>query len=449
MKKILIRIGLLLLPFAAITAEGYTLQDYIKLVEENNKDLAVAKFDQKLAINQKNQARSALLPMVGGSVEYNRNFIDITQPMAVYADGNATSAALGIYPVEYQEVDINYDNDFAFTIGMQQTVFDMKVFKALEASKKYIDMTGTIYEAKRQAILTIAKQLYYQAILLDEVYMVKKATEQNAYENWQDVRMKYENELASELDVLQAEVNWQINIPETSMAARNRDLVMSNLKHLAGIDQDEVIVLADSLNRIHQAPEQKNMGDILNKRPDYQALQSKYDLGEINISTKMAEFFPTLSASAGYGWQKSADNFDLSDGKSGFKVGLTLSVPVFYGGVRIARMEQARLELNKTEMEILKKQDDIQTEIKNLQLLLEESAARIQSAETTLKTADKAYGIAEISSRSGLSTQLDLNDVLLKKENAQLNYYKAIYDYMNAYFDWQQAIGEGDEIPFL
>ncbi len=447
MKKILIRIGLLLLPFAAISAEGYTLQDYIKLVEENNKDLSVAKFDQKLAINQKNQARSALLPMVGGSVEYNRNLIDITQEFPVGVTPIANE--YGFYPAILQEVDMNKDNDFAFTIGLQQTVFDMKVFKALEASKKYIDMTGTIYEAKRQAILTVAKQLYYQAILLDEVYMVKKATEQNAYENLQDVKMKYDNELASELDVLQAEVNWQINIPETSMAARNRDLVMSNLKHLAGINQEEDIVLSDSLNKIHEAPEKKNMGDILNKRPDYQALQSKYDLGEINISTKMSEFFPTLTASAGYGWQKSDDNFDLSDGKSGFKVGLTLSVPVFYGGVRIARMEQARLELNKTEMEILKKQDDIQTEINNLQLLLEESAARIQSAETTLKTAEKAYSIAEISSRSGLSTQLDLNDVLLKKENAQLNYYKAIFDYMNAYFNWQQAIGEGDEIPFL
>jgi outer membrane protein TolC len=54
----------------------------------------------------------------------------------------------------------------------------------------------------------------------------------------------------------------------------------------------------------------------------------------------------------------------------------------------------------------------------------------------------------EISSRNGLATQLDLKDARLSLSGAQLNYYSAIFDYLNSYFQWQQAIGEGDKLPF-
>ena len=111
-------------------------------------------------------------------------------------------------------------------------------------------------------------------------------------------------------------------------------------------------------------------------------------------------------------------------------------------------MEQVRLEKEKSRIDLLKKQDEIRTQINNLQLLLEESSSRIKSAQTTLETAKKAFGIMEISSQNGLATQLDLKDARLSLSGAQLNYYSAIYDYLNSYFQWQQAIGEGDKLPF-
>ena len=111
-------------------------------------------------------------------------------------------------------------------------------------------------------------------------------------------------------------------------------------------------------------------------------------------------------------------------------------------------MEQVRLELEKTRVSLLQKQDEVRTEINNLQLLLNEASSRIVSAETTVKTAEKAYSIMEISAENGLATQLELKDALLNLSGAKLNYYSAIYDYLSAYFQWQQAVGEGDQLPY-
>lgn len=441
MRRIIVSALLALTALSSLSAETYSLADYLLKVEANSKDLYLARTDQDLAEVQEKLAKSQALPIVAGNAGYTRNFIDVEQPMAAYADPGAS------YEVQYVDVDVNSDNDFQFGVGLTQKVFDAAVFQAIQASKKYRGMTGTVYEATRQGILTAAKQLYYQTVLLEEVYKVNKTTEDLAYETYQDVKLKYENELASELDLLQAEVNWKINIPETTKSARNRDVAMNNLKHMGGLEPDEEVILSDTLIAFPARPAGMDLGEVLSSRPDYQVLQQELELREINIKANRAQFYPSLSATAQYGWQASDDDFDLSDPTDVFTVGLELTIPIFYGGSRFAQMEQVRLEKDQTRINILKKQDEVQIEIDNLQLSLDESASRIESAQATLDTARKAYQIMEVSSKSGLATQLELKDARNSLDGAQLNYYSAIYDYLSAYFSWQQAIGEGDQLP--
>ncbi|OQY36529.1 MAG: hypothetical protein B6229_09850 [Spirochaetaceae bacterium 4572_7] len=420
-------------------AQELDLKSYMELVEENSKDLKIAEIDQELAGTQEKLARSAIRPMISGSAGYSRNLMDIKAPQPVGVSGNQFI---------FKEIDMNKDNEFQFAVGGEQQLFNMSVFKALEASRKYRDMTGSIYEASRQGILTAAKQLYFQVVLLDEVYKVKKATEQNAYESYRDVQKKYDSEMASELDVLQAEVNWQINIPETTKSARNRDLAMSNLKHLAGLDPEKLLVLTDSLNEIPAKNDVENLSIILNNRPDYLVQQGLVDLKDINISAERAKFFPTLSASAQIGTSFANDEFILEDGTEFFKFGLSVTLPIYHGGSRFANMEKARLEKEQSLIDLVKKREDISIEINNLNLLLDEASSRIISAETTVKTAERAYGIMEISFKNGMATQLDQKDARLNLSGAKLNYYSAIFDYLNAFFQWQQATGKGDKLPF-
>lgn len=446
MKRINFIALILITAMQTLFAGDYSLEEYVKLVEENSKDLSLARFDKKLAENKKDQASSAVRPMITGSIGYTRNLLEISSPYPV-GSGTTVNPATGLYPAVYSDVVINSDNDYSMSLGLQQTLFDLKAFKAIEASEKYITLTGSVFEATRQAIITGAKKIYFQAVLLEEVYLVKKSTEENAYETWKDTQLKFENDLTSELDVLQAEVNWQINVPETTLAMRNRDLALSNLKHMAGIDFNEDLVLTDGLVMIENPPEEVSLGEILGSRPDFQALKIGNQLNEINISAKKSEFFPKLTATAGWGWKASDNGLDLSDGTNAMQVGLELSVPIYYGGLRFSQLEEARINAEKAELEMLKMHDEIQMEINNLDLLLSESMDRIQSAESTLNTAEKAYAIMVVTSRNGMATSLDLKDALLNLEGSRLNYYVAIFDYLDAFFSWQQAVGEGDLLP--
>lgn len=97
-------------------------------------------------------------------------------------------------------------------------------------------------------------------------------------------------------------------------------------------------------------------------------------------------------------------------------------------------MQKAKVELEKSKINIDKNKDNISNEITNIFLLLDEAESRIQSAKGTLKS-------AEASADNGIITQLELKDARIFNDQANLNYYKAAYDYLDAYFDWEKATG--------
>ena len=44
----------------------------------------------------------------------------------------------------------------------------------------------------------------------------------------------------------------------------------------------------------------------------------------------------------------------------------------------------------------------------------------------------------------GLTTQLQLKDTRVVYDQSMINYYAAVYDYMEAYFDWKHATGANE-----
>ncbi len=445
-RRIVLLLLTILLP-AGLQAQAnpMDLSTFIGRVEANSLELEQARTDRSLAEVQEQFARSQLYPTIAGQVGYARNLLDVEQPVAAYADSNSPIGT-GLYPIRYTEMDVNADNDLTVGLSLQQKLFDMSVFRGLEASRQYTTLTSSTFEATRQGIITESKRLFFQTLLLQEVLEVRKASEEIARENYLETQKRFESGIASRLEVLRAEVNWKITQPNTTQAERNLLIALQNLKNLAGLPQETKIRLQGSLDSFPELPMFARAEEVQAGRPDFRILMNEKRLRELNISAKRATFFPSLSASVGYGWRASSDEFDFSDPTDTLSVGLTLTVPVFYGGSRFASLRQAKLELQQTETRISKMENDIATELENVRLTLQEAHQRIISAQQTLLTAEEAYNVTETSVESGLATQLELKDARVSLEQARLSYLSAVFDYLSGYFNWQRAVGKGADL---
>ena len=122
-------------------------------------------------------------------------------------------------------------------------------------------------------------------------------------------------------------------------------------------------------------------------------------------------------------------------------MGLTLNIPLYTGGFTGAQVQKAKVELDKTNIRIKQTEEMIYTQIQNIHLRLSEAYERILSAKSNMATVEKAYTIAQSSADNGLATQLELKDARVLFDQTKLGHYAAIFDYLSAYYDWEQATG--------
>lgn len=436
MKKILIpAVFLLVFHSYAISTESYNLQEFLSLVEKHSKDLMLAEKELDMAKVRKKEALSTALPELSANGNYSRNlgrnFLYIDFPD--FETGET----------QEQKFQISYWNEFGFNLSLKQTLFSFKIGNALKAAKQYQKLTDFVYDSQCQAVIGFAKKAFYRTLLLMKVWEVTKGSEENARENFEMVKKKYDNGLASKFELLQAETRWENIKPETMKARRNYELALNNLKNFAGIPVQKEISLDGDFDDCPSMPDSIQFEKILEQRPDFNALLWEQKLRGTDVKAQTSEYYPTLKANfVLYNMYAQSDKFKLDRKNVNYWVALTLSIPIFNGGFTSAQVNKAKIELEKTRIKIDKTKEAIYNEIRNIYLRLEESRKRISSSEKSLETAKEAFKIAESSTASGLATQLELKDTRLLFDQAKLNYYSAVYDYLAAYFDWELAIGK-------
>ena len=408
--------------------ESYTLDQFLNKVQAYSNDLKLAAEDLKYSEANKKEALSGALPNISAEAGYNRNLAETY----MYVDmGEGTT-----------KLRMNHDNDFSAGVTVNQAIFNGTVLNAIKAARQYAKMSDFIYDASENEIITAAKKSFYQTLLLKGVYEVAQKSEANALENYENINNAYINGLKSEFDKLQAEVRYKELIPQTTAAERNYNVALLYLKKMAGINLDDEFIPDGSLDDYPAIPEELAFNQILTSRPDYNALVWQEKLRQTGVSAARSGHYPSLYGYFAYNYSASSDEFKMDNENNSYTVGLNLSMSIFSGGNTRAKVQQAKIELDRARINKDQAIDDIKTETANIRLRLIEAYNRIESARSSLETANKAFEIAQSTSEAGLSTQLELKDSRVALDQAEVYLYSAIYDYLEAYFDWEKAIGQ-------
>ncbi|MFH1313909.1 MAG: TolC family protein [Candidatus Eisenbacteria bacterium] len=440
MKRIiLVTVGMLLVFGQARAKETIDLDRYLSLVVANSRALKLAGRERAMAEAKKKEATSGALPHIFAEAGYVRNFTDTY----MFVDQGALSSGEsgGGGDLRFK---ITRSNEFSASAVLNQAIFNPAVIYAIKGAKQYEQITDFVYDSSHQMIITQAKCLFYQAALMEKVCEVRISTEDSAHDNYLNMKSKFDAGVVSEFQLLQAEVRWKNAVPDTAKARRDYDLVLNNLKTLAGIPVPDKISLVVSMDEYPELPNRLDLEAVLARRPDYNTLIMEEKLNETNIKANRSAYYPTLNGSLIGAFSSQSDEWRFDQENTIWSGTLSLSIPIFLGGSTRARVQQARIGLERSRIRIEQARDDIYNELANIHLWLEEAHGRIASAEVTLASAERAFSIAETTARSGLTTQLELKDTRLDLDEARLNRNLAIFDYLVAYFEWERATGERD-----
>ena len=230
-KSLLLGIGFFLLSGNCFGTEKLTLEDFLALVKKHNNDIKLAAKNLETASAMKKEAWATALPKLNAQATYNRNLLT----NYIYIDFPDFETGI----TTTQKFKMSFNNEYRFNAVLSQPVFSFKIGNALRAAKRFEKSTDYAYKAQYQAVLAESKKAFYQTLLLKKMVEVAMSSEENAKENYHNVKNKYDNGLASQLQLLQAEARWKNLVPETSLAKRNYGLALNNLKTISGFKMQD------------------------------------------------------------------------------------------------------------------------------------------------------------------------------------------------------------------
>lgn len=326
-----------------------------------------------------------------------------------------------------------------------QILFDGQVFVGLKARSAVVTLATQAAEVTKEQIKANVYKLYYQLLVGKQQATSIDANIDRFEKLLRDTREIYKNGFAEKLDVEKVEV--QLNNLKTEKEKIYDQLTMGNaaLKFLINIPQKDSLIQTDtlSLDRI----ESLVLNDSINynNRKEYQQLTTAIKLNEYNIKRFQYSKYPTIAAFGTYSKNAQRNEFNFFGNGEWFStslVGVKLSVPIFDGNARNARIQKARYELNKVKNTMTRLQDAIDMEVANSRVKIKSALITLETQKQNTALAEKVYNSTKLKYEQGLGSNIEIYNAQTELKVAQNNYYGAMYDAIVAKIDFLKAIGK-------
>lgn len=441
-----------------------SLDDALQSAEAKSPDLAIARAGVTRADGQRDKARSQFLPQIYGSAGYTRTLKSQFQGLSFGSDSAGPSACSSFLvdpaaPVNdrltllesalgcgagsnpfgsLQNVGFGAANQWNLGLSLQQNVFTggrvTAQYRAANAGKRsaVIGLTA----AKAQLTLDVT-QAYYDAQLADQLVLIAAATLSQADTTLAQTKLGRQVGNAAEFDLLRAQVTRDNQVPVLIQRRSERDIAYVRLKQLLHLPLIDSLGLTTSLDD-SVAESAGTVSELLARSPDT-AAESRAPVRQASetvsaqksaLTVAHAERIPQLSLASAFGRVAYPSGVfpSWSDFRSNWTIGGSLTLPIFTGGnihgdeqIAHAGLEQARAQLQQT-------RELAELDALNALNRLRSAQAQMEASRGTAAQASRAYQIATVRYKEGISTQTELNDSQIQLQQAEANRATAARD---------------------
>ncbi len=414
------------------------LEKSLNIAQENNKSLLQLKQKIRKAQYQIDEARSGFLPNLSFDAGYTRLGVrpSFQMPFSFIFEDSV------IRPVPTpMEVKQGFNDNYSLGLTLTQPIFTWgKIKKSYDISLLSHKVTKQEYEREKQQVGLDVKTSFYQLILAKELIKVREEAIDNLKEHLRVVEARFNAGQASEFELLRAKVELSNAYPPLTQAKNLMDLGTNAFKNLLGIDLKTPIELKGQLS---YEPIQVNLSqaeeNALKQRIELSSLFLQKDITKEALDIVKTTHRPSL---AGFGtFQYMNPFYSVQEWDYDWKVGLSVSMPLFDGFSTRSKIQQAKSDL--AELDILQEQieEGIKLEVRQAISDLKLAEENIFSQEENVDQAKKALEIAKVQYAEGLITSLEEMDTQLALTLAQTNYLSALTDYLIAKAKFYKAIG--------
>jgi outer membrane protein TolC len=350
-------------------------------------------------------------------------------------------------PNDFGLVQAQFGTNYNSSAGLDfsQLLFDGQVFVGLQARSASIDFAHKQTEVTEEMIKVNVQKIYYQLVVGQQQITSIDANIDRFEKLLKDTKEIYKNGFAEKLDVDKVTVQLG-NLTTEKLKVENRlKAGNASLKFLMNMPQKDKLLLTDSLSEDDiKANVLENTYDYANRK-EYQLMQLAKKLGGYNVKRFQLSYLPTIALYGNYYKNAQRNEFDFfGKGKwfSSSLVGMKISVPLFDGFAKTARLTKAKLELQQTNNSIEQLKSAIDRDVETATLQFTSSLQTMDAQKKNWILAEQVYNTTKFKYEQGLGSNQEIYSAQTELKMAQNNYYGALYDAIIARIDFLKATGK-------
>ncbi|NTU94247.1 MAG: TolC family protein [Chlorobiaceae bacterium] len=413
-----------------------SIEDAVGIGMKRNRELEIARLDQRMAGQKARESWAEVLPHVTSSVTYTRTI----EPSLLFLPENTFPGISG-------PIRIGSDNSVVGTLRVDQNIFKLSAIAGIRASSLVKKISKESFRQSSADVEANIRKAYFDALIAREKLVLVEQSIARWDESRRDTNALFRQGVAADIDTLKAYLSVENLKPDLIRARSSVMTASTRLKSVMGIEQETELELTDRLlyqDRPVPADLPTAYAEALKNRPDVRSLTLQLEAEDEKVTAVRSEGMPSLSA-FGQMQMQSQFNDDQSPDVNGWpttsSVGLQLSVPIFSGFGTSAKIEQSKINRmqTRTRLEELKEKVRADVEIRLWNLL--EARKRIEVQSRTISVAERSYRITTLRMREGIGSRLELTDAELQLNTAKTNYLQAVYDYLVASVELEKSLG--------
>lgn len=425
MSKYLRFIIIFLLLFAGFLGKGraeevLTWQDCIKEAQKNHPDLISAQENVKQSEASKKITASTLYPQIDSSVD------------ASTKKTSTTGSTTGI-------TTSSTTDSYSYGVTGTQLVFDgFKTMNDVKSASENIKAAQQNYRFTSSEVRLNLRTAFINLLKAQELIRVEEEIVKIRRDNLELITLRYYSGLEHKGALLTAEANLAEASFELTQAKREVGLAQRQLNKEMGRKEFKPMSVQGDYAVRDTAKEKPEFEVLVKNNPSLLELVAKKNAASFNIKSAYADFAPQLSGSAGA--DKSSAHWPPQNDQ--WNLGLSLTMPIFEGGLRLAQVSKAQAAYNQAAADERSKRDSVVVSLERTWAALQDAIETVDVQRKSLNAAEERSKIAEAQYSTGFiafDNWIIIENDLVTAKKAYLN---AQANALFAEANWIQAKGE-------
>ena len=283
-------------------------------------------------------------------------------------------------------------------------------------------------QATREQILLAVDGAFFAAQQAQSVTRVAEQTVAARQLFLDQVSALATNKLRSDLDVSFARVNFEDGRLLLSKAQNDLQAAFAQLSTLMGLREPKIYRLVEQpLPPEVSTNVSEFVQQALQSRPDLLSLRNSQEAAIKFARAEKALHYPTLSAIGSAGVVPIGDS-QLPDNYAA--AGLSLTVPLYAGGLYSARQQEAELRSRAADESLRDLENNVIRDVRIAWLNAQNAFDRLRITGQLLDNAKQSFDLAQARYSNGISSIVEFNQAQLNLLSAQIAYADTQYEYL-------------------